>query len=84
MLPAAHTTTSRGPLTRLTTPSTSLCAGSGAWPSVYARSTVASHSAARLRARSRVVGVGAPALERAAQRLEARARVGHQRQRRRA
>ena len=52
MLPAAQTTTSRGPLTRLTTPITSLWAGTGAWPSPYARSTVASHSAARPRARS--------------------------------
>ena len=80
MLPAAQTTTSRGPLTRLTTPSTSLWAGSGAWPSVYARSTVASHSPARPRGALAVLGVGAPALERGAERLEPRARVRHQRQ----
>ena len=79
MLPAAQTTTSRGPLTRLTTPSTSLCAGSGPWPSVYARSTVASHSAASERARSVCSASALQPVKRVAQPLEARARVGEQR-----
>ena len=50
--PAAQTTTSRGSLTRLTTPMISLCAGSGPWPRSCARCTVASQSSASTRARS--------------------------------